>query len=69
MMQLIVRVRQQQDDDSIVLQCCDELLTEDLQHEGMVCGVCGTRYPLSDVRALIAQGQRALLDLKMALQG
>lgn len=67
MMQLVVKVKQQQNDDSVALQCCGELLTENLQRGVMECNVCGTRYPLSDVRALIVQGQRALNDLKLAL--
>lgn len=68
-MRLIVKVGQQHNkaNSTVALQCCDELLSEDLEQGMMVCNHCGATYPLSTVRTLIDQAYASLGNLSQAL--
>jgi hypothetical protein len=68
-MRLIIKVNQQRNtlNSTVALQCCDELLSEDLEQGMMVCNHCGATYPLNTVRTLIDQAYTSLEDLSQAL--
>lgn len=68
-MRLTVKVGQQHNktNSTVALQCCDELLSEDLEQGMMVCNRCRATYPLSTVRTLIDQAYASLENLSLAL--